>query len=139
MTTIKEQKELGRVGADLRNHVVVIGWNEFGQSVTRHLVAAGRPTAVITNVRENIRIIRELYPIENVLTLYSDYNNFDLFEKIKMIQATIVFINLDTEKLVYLINIRKRFKTLKLCGDPRQWKFEKHFSNCRSYLCDFKK
>src|SRR5882757_7281275 len=40
MSTIKEQRELGLNGTGFKNHVVIIGWNEFGQSVISHLVAA---------------------------------------------------------------------------------------------------
>jgi voltage-gated potassium channel len=114
MSTLKEQKELGLNGTDFVNHVVMIGWNDFGQSVITHLAAAGRQVAVITKDRSSIDIIREFYPGDNVYTLYSDYNNFDLLEKAKIRDASVVFINLndDTEKLVYIINIKKHFKDL---------------------------
>jgi len=82
--------------------------------VISHLVAAGRQLAVVTKDRSSIDIIREFYTGDNVYTLYSDYNNFDLLEKANLKQASVVFINLsdDTEKLVYIINIKKRFKDL---------------------------
>src|SRR5436190_16246006 len=32
MSTLKEQKELGLNGTQFKNHIVMIGWNEFGQS-----------------------------------------------------------------------------------------------------------
>ncbi len=114
MSTLKEQKELGLNGTQFTNHVVMIGWNDFGQSVISHLVAAGRQIAVVTKDRSSIDIIREFYSTENVYTLYSDYNNFDLLEKSNLKEASVVFINLndDTEKLVYIINIKKHFKDL---------------------------
>ncbi len=114
MSTIKEQRELGLNGTTFKNHVVIIGWNEFGQSVISHLVAAGRQVAVITKDRGHIDIIREYYSMEQVFTLFSDYNNFDILEKSNIRQATIVFVNLndDTEKLVYIINIKKHFQDL---------------------------
>jgi voltage-gated potassium channel len=115
MSTLKEQKELGLNGTRFTNHVVIIGWNEFGQSVTEHLVAAGRQIAVVTKDRSSIDIIREYYPNDTqVYTLFSDYNNFDLLEKGNLGEASIIFINLndDTEKLVYVINLKKHFKNL---------------------------
>jgi len=53
-------------------------------------------------------------PPNQVFILYSDYNNFDLLEKANIREASIVFINLDddTEKLVYIINIKKHFSDL---------------------------
>ncbi len=114
MSTLKEQKQLGLNGTRFENHVVMIGWNEFGNSVINHLVAAGRQVAIITKDRSSIDIIREYYSDDKVYTLYSDYNNFELLEKANLNQASIVFINLndDTEKLVYVINIKKHFKDL---------------------------
>lgn len=114
MTTIKEQKELGLGGTKFETHVVIIGWNEFGQSVVSTLVAANRQVAVVTNNRSSIALIHEYYPNGEVFTLYSDYNNFDLLEKANLKDASVVFINLndDTEKLVYIINIRKIYPDL---------------------------
>ncbi len=114
MSTLKEQKELGLNGTQFKNHVVMIGWNDFGQSVISHLVAAGRQIAVITKDRSSIDIIREFYSSDNVYTLYSDYSNFELLEKSNLKEASVVFINLndDTEKLVYIINIKKYYANL---------------------------
>lgn len=114
MSILREQKELGLGGTQFTKHVVIIGWNEFGKSVISHLAAAGRPVAVVTNDRSSIGMIHELYPQENVFTLYSDYNNFDLMEKVNLKEASVVFVNLndDTEKLVYIINIKKHYQNL---------------------------
>ncbi len=114
MNTIKERKELGLNGTSFKNHVVIIGWNEFSQAVISHLVGAGREVAVITKDRSSIDIIREYYSVDKVYTLYTDFNNFDLLEKANIRDASIVFVNLndDTEKLVYVINLKKHFADL---------------------------
>lgn len=114
MSTLREQKELGLNGTNFKNHVVIIGWNDFGQSVISHLIGAGKQVAVITKDRGHIDIIREYYTSDLVYTLFSDYNNFDQLEKANISQASIVFVNLndDTEKLVYIINIKKHFESL---------------------------
>jgi len=114
MSTLKEQKDLGLNGTLFTNHVVMIGWNDFGKSVISHLIGAGRQVAVITKDRPTIDIIREFYTRDQVYTLFSDYHNFDLLEKANLSQASIVFINLndDTEKLVYVINMKKHFEKL---------------------------
>jgi len=113
MSTLKEQKDMGLNGTNFENHVVMIGWNDFGQSVISHLIGAGRDIAVVTKDRGSIDIIREYYD-DRVYTLFSDYNNFDLLSKANPEKASIVFINLndDTEKLVYIINIKKHFANL---------------------------
>jgi len=115
MSTLKEQKDLGLNGTNFEGHVVMIGWNDFGHSVITHLIGAGRKVGVVTKDRSSIDIIREYYTPDEVYTLFSDYNNFDLLEKAaKLSKASIVFINLndDTEKLVYIINIKKHFANL---------------------------
>jgi voltage-gated potassium channel len=115
MSTLKEQKDLGLNGTNFQDHVVMVGWNEFGHSVITHLIGAGRKVAVITKDRSSIDIIREYYTADQVYTLFSDYNNFDLIEKAANLKkASIVFINLsdDTEKLVYIINFKKHFSNL---------------------------
>ncbi|MBY0435670.1 MAG: NAD-binding protein [Cyclobacteriaceae bacterium] len=114
MSTLKEQRELGLYGTEFANHAVIIGWNDFAQSVIGHLVGAGRQVAIVTKDRPSVDIIREYYSSQNVFTLYSDYNNFDLLEKANIKRASIVFINLndDTEKLVYIINIKRHFPNL---------------------------
>ena len=68
--------------------------------------------AVITKDR-SIDIIREFYPGDNVYTLYSDYNNFDLLEKAKIRDASVVFINLndDTENWYISSTSRSTSKT----------------------------
>lgn len=113
MSTLKEQRNLGLNGTDFEDHVIMIGWNEFGQSVISHLIGAGRKVAIVTKDRTAIDIIREYYG-DQVYTLFSDYNNFDLLEKAQITKASIVFINLndDTEKLVYIINIKKHYSNL---------------------------
>lgn len=115
MSTLKENKAMGLNGTAFSNHVVIIGWNEFSLSVMNHLTAAGRQVALITKNRSDIDIVRELYDSDLVFTLYSDYNNFDLIEKANIRNSSIVFINLndDTEKLVYIINLKKNFDNLK--------------------------
>jgi voltage-gated potassium channel len=114
MSTLKEQKDLGLNGTSFKNHVVIIGWNDFGQSVISHLIAAGRSVAVITKDRASIDIIREYYDTSKVYTLFSDYHNFDLIEKANIREASVIFVNLqdDTEKLVYVINLKKHFDNL---------------------------
>jgi voltage-gated potassium channel len=131
MSTLKEQKVLGLNGTKFKNHAVIIGWNDFGHSVTQHLVGAGRDVAIITKDRTSVDIIKEFFPSDKVYTLYSDYNNFDLIEKANLSASSIVFINLtdDTEKLVYIINMKKHFKDLNYVVTLDNGSLKKTFQN----------
>ncbi|MEP2772742.1 MAG: NAD-binding protein [Fulvivirga sp.] len=114
MNTIKENKRLGMNGTSFSNHVVMIGWSEFGKAVADQLIAAGRKVAIVTKEKDNVDIIHEYYPTKEVFTLFSDYNNYELLNKLNIKESSIVFVNLndDTEKLVYILNMKKFFNEL---------------------------
>lgn len=109
MNTVKENKKMGMHGTNFTNHIVMIGWSEFGKAVVDQLIAAGKNVAIVTKEKDNLDIIHEYYPSRNVFTLFSDYNNFDLLQKINIEESSMVFVNLkdDTEKLVYVLNLKK--------------------------------
>lgn len=109
MATIKERKQMGYSGTVFEHHAVIIGWNDFGKLVIDQLVGVGRQVAVITNNKAHIAVIKEQYNSKNVFTLFADFGSFDLLKKANIEKATVVFINLedDTEKLVYILNMKK--------------------------------
>lgn len=109
MTTIRENKKMGYSGTSFSNHAVIIGWNEFGWHVVDQLVGVGRKVAVVTNKKDDVELIQEKYGNKNVFVLFSDYNNYELLKKSNIENATITFINMDddTEKLVYVLNLKK--------------------------------
>ncbi len=102
MSAIKESNKLGMNGTDSTNHVVVIGWSDFGKAVIDQLIAAGRKVAIVTKEKDNIDIIREFYPKKEVFVLFSDFHNYDILHKLNIKESSIFFVNMDndTEKLV---------------------------------------
>ncbi|MFK7954287.1 MAG: TrkA family potassium uptake protein [Ekhidna sp.] len=111
MATIRENKKMGYSGTDFTDHVVIVGWNDFGWHVVDQLVGVGKRVAVVTPVKDELELIREKYSPKNVFVLFSDFNNTELLKKANIHEATMVFINLDddTEKLVYVLNLKKVF------------------------------
>ncbi len=116
MTTIKENKKNGYNGTSFEDHAVIIGWNEFGKAVTDQLVGVGKKVAIITDQSGDIDLIKEKYKSEkrNVFTLFTDYTNFDMLSKANIEDSSIVFINFDddTQKLVYILNMKKVYPRL---------------------------
>ena len=114
IANIKENKKIGMYGTDFKNHIVVIGWTNFGKTVIDQLIKAGRKVAIVTKNRDNIDLLKELYQDKNLFILYSDYENFELLEKVNIKKSSTVFINLDddTEKLVYILNLKKEYEGL---------------------------
>ncbi len=115
MDTLKENRKLGQFGTKFSSHVVIIGWTEFGKAVTDQLVGAGREVAIVTKERNNVDLIREFYNTRQVFVLFTDYTNFDQLTKLNIEDSSIVFVNLydDTDKLVYILNLKKHFGDLK--------------------------
>lgn len=111
MATIKEDKKLGYSGTNFTNHAVIIGWNDFGWQVADQLVGVGKQLAIVTNKKDDVDLIQEKYHSKMMHVLFSDYNNFDFLKKVNIDDCSIVFVNLDddTEKLVYVLNLKKSF------------------------------
>ncbi len=114
ISTIKENRMLGYNGTTLINHVVIIGWNDFSQLVADQLIGAGKDVAIVTDKREHIDHIREKYHRKGVFTLYTDFQNYDILHKTNIEDSSVVFVNLpdDTEKLVYILNLKKIYNDL---------------------------
>lgn len=114
MGTIKENKKLGYNGTSFENHAVIIGWNDFGKLVVEQLMGVNKKIAIITNNRDDIDFIQEQYGRKDIFTLFADFTSFDLLNKANIEQSSIVFVNLndDTEKLVYILNMRKHYPDL---------------------------
>ncbi len=106
-----EKKKLGQFGTDFENHVILVGWNNFGKLITDEIFRAGQKLAVITNDRNDVDIIRELYG-ESVFVHFGELTGTEPLEKSNITKSVSLFINLsdDSKALVYLINLRKNFK-----------------------------
>ncbi len=116
MATIKENQKLGYSGTGFTGHTVIINWDQFGKAVVDQLVGVGKKVAIVTNTMNDIDLIRENYNKKLVYVLFADYSNFDLMRKTNIEAASNVFVNIkdDTEKLVYILNIKKAFRNLKV-------------------------
>jgi len=115
ISTIVENRKMGFYGMKFKGHSVILGWGPFGKMVTDQLVAAGKKVAIVTKEKNNIHMIREAFSPSDVFTLYSDISNIDVLEKVNISESSIVFINLhdDTEKLVFILNIKKQYSKLR--------------------------
>lgn len=109
MATIKENKKLGYNGTAFEDHAVIIGWNDFAKLVVEQLIGVGKRVAIVTNNRSDIDHIKEHYNDRSIYTLYADFSNLELLKKANIEHCSIVFVNLDndTEKLVYILNMKK--------------------------------
>ncbi len=114
MAAIKEEKHLGHNGTQMTGHAVIIGWNDFGKMVLDQLISVQKNVAIVTNDRDDIDFIRDKYKTKNVFILFSELDNYDFLQKANIEHSSIVFVNLkdDTEKLVYILNLKKKYPDL---------------------------
>lgn len=114
MATIKENKKMGYNGTSFEGHAVILGWNEFGKLVLEQLMGVGKQIAIVTNHKEDIDLIKEQYRSADIFILYADFSSYDMLRKANIESCSKVFVNLqdDTEKLVYILNMKKIFPNL---------------------------
>ncbi len=114
MTTIKENRKMGLNGTKMAEHAVIIGWDGFGKMVADQLLGVGKKVAIVSNNKEDIEFIHEQYSDRNIFTLYSDFKNLENLKRVNISQSSIVFVNFadDTEKLVFIINVKKVYPEL---------------------------
>ena len=114
MSSIKENRKLGQGGTNFSDHAVIIGWSEFGKMVVEQLLGVGKKIVLVTDNKLEVEHILETYDSKNLFVFYNDFKNFEGLGKVNIAQSSIVFVNLadDTEKLVFIVNIRKVFPDL---------------------------
>lgn len=106
-----EKKKLGLFGTDFENHVILVGWNDFGKLIADEIIRANQQMAIITDDRNDVDLIKDLYG-DNVFVNFGELNSMESLEKTNIKKSVSLFINLsdDSKALVYLINLRKNFK-----------------------------
>ncbi len=118
-----EKKKNGHLGTRFENHYVIIGWNTFAKNVAAQIINAGHKVAVVTDQKSDIDAIYDLYDKKDIFVLFSEFSNYDAFDKVNLAKAGSLFINFreDTDTLVFVINLRKQYPNLKVvvtCSNP---------------------
>ena len=110
-----EKRKTGFYGTDFVDHFVIIGWNNFTRQVADQIYFSGTKLAIVTNDREKVPLIRNLYPGDTVFAFLNEYDNYDAYHKVNLEQSQSVFVDLedDTAKLVFLLNLKKLYPQTK--------------------------
>lgn len=109
--TMIEEKKLGYQGSSFEDHIVFIGWNEFNRMVVEEVYSTMRKFAIVTDRKDDIDLIYESYRKKRAFTLFADYHNLEIIEKVNPRKASEVFVNFgnDTDTLLYVINFKKKY------------------------------
>ncbi|MCP4520227.1 MAG: potassium channel protein [Cytophagales bacterium] len=117
VTNYMEKKKLGQFGTNFKNHILLIGWNDFARQVTDEIIKTSHPVAIVTNNKNDIDLINDSYEEnDNVFCMFADYHNLEALHKVNIEKSATVFVNLDddTEVLVYLLNLKQHFRKLQI-------------------------
>ncbi len=115
LTLYRKKKQMGYKGTQFHQHIVIIGWNPFAKKITDILVAAHRHVAIITNSKDDIDSIYQLYDQDHVFVLFSPLDETEVFHHVNITESLIVFLNhpTDVEKLVAMLNLKHTYPQLK--------------------------
>jgi voltage-gated potassium channel len=111
------QNKAGQFGTRFTNHTVIIGWDDFGQSVADKLIEKLEKVLIVVDDSDQVELIYQSYTKDEVFVLFSEFDNWDQLRNLANLdKAQMLFINLksDTEKLVYAIDLRQNFTDLKV-------------------------
>ena len=112
LTIIKERKRMGFYGTNFANHIIIIGWNNFANLITKELVDAGKLVAIVTDLKDEVEMIHQLYPEDKVFVLFTSINQHSSYLKANISNSKLIFVNLktDTEKLVMILNLKQEYE-----------------------------
>ena len=112
----REHQRLGYYGTKFKNHVLVIGWDEFSRRTVQELVLSKIRVVVVTNDKEQVDEIHQEFDDDEVFVLYADYENYGKLRLANIDTVREVFINRpsDTDTLITLLNFHNHFDDLDL-------------------------
>lgn len=111
---VMDNKKLGYMGTKMKNHCVIIGWDNFAMNVTNWILDSGKKVAIITDNKNDIDLVYNKFSDKNVFVLFSAYSNTESYELVNIKQSSSVFINFndDSETLVRLLNTKQIYPNL---------------------------
>ena len=109
-----EKRKLGHYGTSFKNHVIIIGWNQFGRLIADQITQAGHKVAIVTDDKNHIDLIKENFDNRTAFVIFGELNAADSLEKAGVEWASSILLHFDedSETLVYLINLRKTYPDL---------------------------
>lgn len=109
-----EKRKLGQYGTKFKDHVVIIGWDQFGKLIAEQITQAGHKLAIVTDDKNHVDLIREQFDPHITFAVFGDLSAPDTLEKAGIEQASSILLHFeeDSQSLVYLINLRQEYPHL---------------------------
>lgn len=111
-----EDKKAGLHGTKMQNHIVIIGYDKFSSHIIKQIVPTGRKVAIVTNKKDDLELIRSTFDQKDVFCLFTDFDNFDLLEKVNIKNSSKVLVQFDndTDMLVYVLHLKSQYDCLNI-------------------------
>lgn len=112
--SVAEKRKMGLEGTQFKQHVIIVGWSDFTYGVLTQVINAGKQACVLTDNKDHIDIIYNLFDRSKVFVICADYTTTDLLSKAGAPHASSLMPCLgdDTKNLVFVINAKKSFPHL---------------------------
>lgn len=109
-----EKRKLGFMGTNMKNHLVIIGWNDFSRQLAAKIIEAGRQVAIVTNDKQDVDLIRRRWDKNEAFVLFSAFDDYDSYRKVNIEQSKMLFVNMDSDsrELVLILNLKEKYKGL---------------------------
>lgn len=109
------KRKQGYFGTDMENHCILIGWKSQTKEIAEGILNANESLVIVTDKKEDIDYIKEIFPQKNCFCLYTELHNYRNLEKVNIEKAKRVYLDFedDSQALVYAINVKKNFKNVR--------------------------
>lgn len=109
------KRKQGYFGTNMENHSILIGWKSQTKEIAEGILNANQLLAIVTNKKEDIDYIKEVFPQKECICLYTELHNYKNLEKVNIEKAKRVYLDFedDSQALVYAINVKKNFKNVR--------------------------
>lgn len=123
--------------ASLSQHIIIFSWNDFAGLVIDELVKARRQVVVVTSRESNVKVVNDNVGNEQVHAVHIDSRDFAALEAIRIQDSAAVLLNFpdDTEKLTYLILLRKRYPQVRIIVSIKNEELKQTFYNSGVHYC----
>ena len=106
---LSEKRRLGMLGTGFENHIIIMGWDSFSESVAVQLINADKKVAVMTDVKNDVDLIYQKFNSKDIFVCFSDLKNYEYINSLNLNKAKTLFLNngSDSDKLISILNIRR--------------------------------
>jgi voltage-gated potassium channel len=103
-----QHRQLGTLGTDFRDHIVVLGYSAVGQAAVRELLADEQKVAVVTENATEVATIHNLGSDKQLFVTYGPPGEPEILKRVNVAVAHSVIVSTgeDTTTLVAALNVR---------------------------------